>query len=70
MSKWKFITKLLFPLCKAIDKNIEFLLPILNEKNRDVVKVNIGYKGNRVLEVNVECDSLSAIAKDVIKAIE
>lgn len=69
MSKWKFITKLLEPLCKAIDKNIVFLLPIQNEKNRDIVKVNVGYKDNSVIEVNVECDSLSAIVKDVISKI-
>lgn len=70
MKKYNFINKLLQPLCKAIDKNIAFLLPVPSEKTGDIVMVNVGYKDNRVIKVNVACDSLSAIVKDVIKAIE
>lgn len=70
MSKWLFIDKLLQPLCKVIDDDIAFLLPVFDNDGEDVKTVIIGYKNSTVLRVNVECDSLSAIVKDVIKAIE
>ncbi len=71
MKKYNFICKLLQPLCKAIDKDIEFLLPVPDEVDKsDVAYVNIGYNNNFVKRVCVKCDSLAAIVKDVIKAIE
>ncbi len=69
MSKWLFIDKLLQPLCKVIDNDIAFLLPVLDEENKDVVTVNIGYKNNRIVRVNIMGDSLKAIVCDVIKHI-
>lgn len=70
MKKWNFINKLLQPMCKAIDKDIAFLLPVPSEKTCDIVKVNIGYKNNYVKSVNVECDSLLGIARDVLNAMQ
>ena len=58
MKKWNFINKLLQPMCKAIDRDIAFLLPVPAEKTCDIVKVNIG------------CDSLLGIAKDVLNAMQ
>lgn len=69
MSKWLFIDKLLQPLCKVIDNDIAFLLPVLDEENKEVVTVNIGYKNNRIVRVNIIGDSLKAIVCDVIKHI-
>lgn len=70
MKKWNFINKLLQPMCKAIDRDIAFLLPVPAEKTCDIVKVNIGYKNNYVKSVNVECDSLLGIARDVLNAMQ
>ena len=69
MTKQLFIDKLLRPLCKAIDDNIAFLLPVFNE-DEDVVTVIVGYKNNTILRVNVECDNLKGIVCDVIKHIQ
>ena len=69
MEKWKFVDELLRPLCKAIDDDIAFLSPVNGKNNDDVVAVNIGYKNDRIVKVNVECDSLSAIVKDVLDKI-
>lgn len=69
MSKWLFIDKLLQPLCKAIDNDIAFLLPVFDEENKEVVTVNIGYKNNRIIRVDIIGDSLKAIVCDVIKHI-
>lgn len=69
LKKWKFIDRLLQPLCKAIDKDIAFILPVPSEKTEDILKVNIGYKNNTVVCVNVECKSSLEIAKAVLNAM-
>lgn len=70
MKKWKLIDRLLQPLCKAIDKDIAFILPVPSEKTGDIVKVNIGYKNNTVVCVNVECKKSLDITKAVLNAMD
>lgn len=69
MEKYKFIDEYLQPMCKAIDSNIAFLLPVFDNDGEDVETVIIGYKNDTILRVNVECDSLKGIVCDVIKHI-
>ena len=69
IEKYKFIDEYLQPMCKAIDNDIAFLLPVLGGRDNDVVTVNVGYKNNRIVRVNIMGDSLKAIVCDVIKHI-
>lgn len=68
MKKVNFIKHELQALVKKIDSNILCLAPMMNVNCDDVEYVKIWY-ANCTIEVNVECDSLAAITKDVIKAI-
>lgn len=70
MKKWNFINKLMQPMCRAIDKDIAFLLPVPSEKTGDIVKVHIGYKNNTVVCVNVECKNSLDIAKTALNAMD
>lgn len=70
IDKADFIMYELEFLVRKIDNNIEFLFCKLTDNCRDVGMVEVHYKNKNVIKVNVECDSLSAIAIDVIKAIQ
>ena len=70
INKAEFIVHELEILAKKIDNNIEFLLCKLTDNCRDVGVVEVHYKNGNIIKVNVECDSLSAIAIDVVRAIQ
>lgn len=57
-------------LIKKIDDDIVKLEPIANDSVDDVVAVAVWYGDGSGFKVNVECDSLSAITIDVVKAIK
>jgi hypothetical protein len=64
-----FIQNQLQALVKQIDEDIDNLeiIPTSNGKDIEIVRVN--YKTGWDIQVNVECDSLLAITKDVINKI-
>lgn len=69
MSKWAFIDRYLQPLVRAINSNIAFLLPVPDEKTGEITTVNIGYKNNKVVRVDIEFDNLKAIVTKVIENV-
>ncbi len=72
--KLSFIAFELENLVKKIDNRIIKLAAVPNKAGDDVVAVAVCYGDNEEcvssVKVNVECDSLSAIAIDVIKKIQ
>lgn len=69
MEKWRFVDELLQPLCRVIDNDIAFLLPVLDEETGEITTVNIGYKNNKVVRVDIEFDNLKAIVTKVIENV-
>ena len=68
-SKASFIILELNSMVKRIDSRIVKLEAIPNTERNDVIAVGVYYRDGSSFVVNVECDSLSAIAIDVIKSI-
>ncbi len=67
--KISFIENELNTLAKKVDGDIRVLVAILNNDKTDIDEVCIIYNNGYDVRVNVECDSLLAIAKDVLKRI-
>ena len=70
LEKASFITFELNSLVKKIDDRITKLEAIPNSKGDDIVSVAVYYGDCSSFRINVECDSLSAIAMDVIRKIQ
>ena len=70
MDKAAFIIFELEALIKRIDADIDQLQYTPTVNGKDISTVDISYKNGNLIKVNVECDSLSAIAIDVIKKIQ
>jgi len=68
--KASFIAFELENLVRKIDDGIVKLEPIASDSTDDVIAVAVWYGDGSGFKVNVECDSLSAIAIDVIKKIQ
>ena len=69
MDKAAFIQHELEALVKRVDEDIYLLRYTPTADGKDVSTVDINYKNGGVIRVNVECDSLGAITKDVLRAI-
>lgn len=70
LKKAAFIIFQLESLVKKINDKIINLNVVSNEEDDDVVAVLVCYSDLSIIKVNVECDSLAAIAIDVIRAIQ
>ncbi len=70
LKKASFIMFELENLVKKIDDRIIKLVAVPKAAGDDVVAVDVWYGDGSGFKVNVECDSLSAIAIDVIKKIQ
>ena len=66
MIKQSFVAMYLSPLLNAIDHNI---VCASYKREGEIEIVNVIYKSGHNVVVNVTCDSLAAIVKDVIKVI-
>ena len=66
MIKQSFVAMYLSPLLYAIDHNI---VRAGYKREGEIEIVNVIYKSGHNVVVNVTCDSLAAIVKDVIKVI-
>lgn len=67
LNKMKFIHNQLSPLIKKIDSDIIRLVYFID---RDDEFINIVFRGGYIKKVIVTADSLSAITKDVLRAVE
>lgn len=66
--KIKFINSNLYVLLTALDPTIEDVREELNEAGDDVVFVKVVYPQEEI-RINVACDSLAAIVKDVVNKL-
>ena len=66
MIKQSFVAMHLSPLLNAIDHNI---VCASYKREGEIEIVNVVYRNRHTVVVNVTCDSLAAIVKDVIKVI-
>ena len=69
LRKEQFINYELYSLLSCIDRDISNVIALVDSKKNDVNYVWVKYHNGNSVKVNVECDSLAAITKDVIEKL-
>jgi len=70
--KAAFVNEYLRPLCMRVDESlteVEYMLYMLND-NKDFEAVQLKWENGHSELVNVTCDSLGALARDVLRAMQ